>query len=116
MPTRLCNHHSGCGNVATSRGRCDEHRKLYERERSRSRREDAKQRNQFYARLRWRMTARHIKNQHPICQRCDRELSVDVHHEPALHVLLERGLDPYDPQWLVALCKPCHSAITRAGG
>jgi 5-methylcytosine-specific restriction endonuclease McrA len=55
----------------------------------------------------------------PVCERCDRVLATEVHHDPPLRVLLETGRNPYAMDVLVALCKPCHSAETlreqRAG-
>jgi 5-methylcytosine-specific restriction endonuclease McrA len=108
-PVRLCNA-PRCGNPATARGKCDEHRKAYERDRSAHRRADSHK--SFYDTKRWKLTARHIKFQRPLCERCDNALSQEVHHDPPLHVLLETGRNPYDPAGLVALCKPCHSAVT----
>jgi 5-methylcytosine-specific restriction endonuclease McrA len=109
MPTRLCSH-PRCGNTATGRGRCDEHRKALERDRSRTRRDTSHK--SFYDTKRWRLTARHIKFLRPICEHCDQALSAEVHHDPPLKTLLAAGRDPYNPAVLVALCKPCHSAAT----
>jgi 5-methylcytosine-specific restriction endonuclease McrA len=92
--------------------RCDEHAKAYERERSAYRRDDSHK--SFYDRKKWRICARRIKFERPICERCDEAISQEVHHEPPLSELLAAGRNPFDPTVLVALCKPCHSAITLA--
>jgi 5-methylcytosine-specific restriction endonuclease McrA len=81
-----------------------------ERDRSRARRDTSHK--SFYDTKRWRLTARHIKFQRPICERCDNALSQEVHHDPPLTALLAASRNPYDPAVLVALCKPCHSSVT----
>ncbi len=109
-PVRLCAEPT-CGSPATARGRCDEHRKTLERQRSRSRRKDARERNVFYASKAWRMTRRQQLLDHPFCESegCDRLAEV-VHHR----VDLAAGGAPRDPENLASLCKPHHDAITRA--
>src|SRR3954470_8383763 len=101
-PTRLCLE-ARCGNKATARGRCDEHRKALERDRSRARRDTGIK--SFYDTKRWRLTARHVKFLHPMCEDCGRALSQEVHHIEPLRELLATGRDPYDPAELLALCK-----------
>lgn len=112
MPHRPCLE-VGCPRYATGRGRCDEHRRAKERDRSRARREDARERNRFYARKHWLIVARHKKFENPICEHCDRELSTEVHHDPPLKLLLARGLNPYADEFLVSLCHACHAKQTR---
>jgi 5-methylcytosine-specific restriction protein A len=116
-PVRLCLE-AGCPNPQTGRGRCDTHRKTREADRSRERRADSHK--SFYDTKRWRLTARRIKLDRPICEHCDNALSQEVHHDPPLRALLATRRNPYDPAVLVALCKPCHSAVTlteqRTGG
>jgi hypothetical protein len=108
MPIRLC---SVCReNQATARGKCDDCRHDYERDRSRDRR--AESHKAFYDTRRWRLAARHKKNLNPICEHCDHALSQEVHHDPPLRVLLAAKRNPYDPAVLVAPCKPCHSVET----
>jgi hypothetical protein len=58
MPIRLCLE-PGRPSPATARGRCDVHRKAKERERFRVRREEARDRNRIYARMRWKMVCKH---------------------------------------------------------
>jgi hypothetical protein len=115
MPIRLCNE-PRCGNQATARGRCDEHRKSYERERSSERRADSHK--PFYDTKRWAVARRHQLFTNPLCERCGR-VAEHVHHDPPLRVLLATSQNPYDPQVLHSLCKPCHSYLTlleqRAG-
>ena len=112
MPHRPCLE-PGCPRYATGRGRCDEHRKAKERDRSRVRRKDAMERNRFYARKHWLIVARRKKFENPICEHCDRELATEVHHEPPLKLLLARGLNPYADEFLVSLCHACHAKQTR---
>jgi 5-methylcytosine-specific restriction protein A len=110
--SRICRE-PGCPNPAGKRGLCDDHRRAYERERSRARRgSDAAERNRFYARKRWRLTARRKRFDNPLCERCG-NVATEVHHNPPLAQLLARGLNPYSPDYLVSLCRPCHSAETR---
>lgn len=110
-PIRLCLTPS-CPEPATGRGRCDTHRKAREASRSRERRADSHK--SFYDTKKWRLQARRIKFERPICEHCDNTLSQEVHHDPPLRILLAEGRNPYDPAVLVALCKPCHSAATLA--
>ena len=108
MPQRLCLE-ARCSNVATARGRCDEHRKAQERNRSRVRREEARERNRMYARKRWAMVRRHKLYLNPIRELCNRTFANEVHHK----IAMEDGGAPYDLDNLVSTCKPCHSRETR---
>jgi 5-methylcytosine-specific restriction endonuclease McrA len=103
---------SGCPSVATGRGRCDEHRKALERNRSRARREDARRRNVMYASKRWWALRRKRLLQNPECELqlpgC-RRLASEVHHK----VAMEDGGAAWDMANLVSTCKPCHSRISR---
>jgi 5-methylcytosine-specific restriction protein A len=110
-PTRVCLE-AGCPNPATGRGRCDEHRKARERDRSRSRREDARNRNRFYARKHWAIVRRHklfitplCELEHPGCL----GIASEVHHRLAM----QDGGEQYAIENLVSTCKPCHSRETR---
>jgi 5-methylcytosine-specific restriction protein A len=100
MPTRLCLE-PRCPSPATGRGRCDEHRKAIERDRSRRRRETT---NGVYKRKKWEMVRRFVLRRDPICKVCDRALSAEVDHV----VPLAAGGDPYDPTELQGICSPCH--------
>lgn len=111
MATRLCAE-PRCPNPATGRGRCDAHRKTNERHRSRVRREDARERNRFYARKRWAVTRNHklflaplCELQHPGCE----GIASEVHHR----IAMEDGGAEYTLDNLVSACKPCHSRETR---
>ena len=108
-PIRLCLEFR-CPNPATARGRCDEHRKARETERSRSRRADARDRNRMYASKRWAMFRRAKLNRDPFCQICDATLANEVHHK----VAMEDGGAPYSFANVISTCKPCHSRATRA--
>jgi 5-methylcytosine-specific restriction protein A len=100
MPTRLCNER-GCPNPATRRGKCDEHRKQAERERSARRRENNKG---VYKRKIWEMRRRQVLSEQPICAICDNHLSEEVDHI----VPLTEGGAPYDRDNLRGLCRQCH--------
>jgi 5-methylcytosine-specific restriction protein A len=102
----------GCGNAATSRGRCDEHRRAKERDRSRARRKQARERNRMYAREKWAIVRRRklfevglCELQHPGCL----GIASEVHHK----VAMEDGGAADDMENLVSACKPCHSVETR---
>jgi 5-methylcytosine-specific restriction protein A len=99
-PIRLCLER-GCPRPATARGRCDEHRKRIERERSRARRAAT---NGVYKRRKWELTRRAVLARDPICKVCDNALSTEVDHI----VPLAEGGDPYDPAGLQGICSPCH--------
>jgi 5-methylcytosine-specific restriction endonuclease McrA len=106
MPTRLCLE-ARCARAATARGRCDEHRKQLERERSRRRRETT---NGVYKRKKWEIIRRFVLRRDPICKVCDRALSTEVDHV----IPLAQGGDPYDPARLQGICSPCHWRKTGA--
>jgi 5-methylcytosine-specific restriction protein A len=110
-PTRLCLE-PRCRNPVTARGRCDEHRKELERDRSRSRRADARERNRMYARKRWAMTRKAKLFANPLCElEHDGYLGIasEVHHR----IAMGDGGAKYDLKNLVSTCKPCHSRETR---
>jgi 5-methylcytosine-specific restriction endonuclease McrA len=104
MPTKLCSN-PGCPNPATYRGYCAEHARQVNRA--------THPNKSFYGSRRWRLTARHVRFLHPMCEHCGKALSQEVHHDPPLEVLLAEGRNPYDLALLVALCKPCHGVETR---
>src|SRR5215207_8086776 len=66
-PIRLCLE-ARCPNPATARGRCDAHRKTLERDRSRARRADARERNRMYASKRWALFRRRKLFLNPLCE------------------------------------------------
>jgi 5-methylcytosine-specific restriction protein A len=111
MPHRLCLE-PRCPNPATARGRCDEHRKTIERDRSRVRRDEVRERNRMYARTKWGNVRRHKLFLNPLCELkhpgclC---LANEVHHK----VAMEDGGAKYDMNNLVSTCNPCHSRETR---
>lgn len=65
---------------------------------------------QIYNSMRWRYARRAKLAQDPICERCDRALSQQVHHK----VDLADDSDPFALEGLEALCASCHSRETRA--
>jgi hypothetical protein len=88
MPRSPCLE-AGCPNFATARGRCDEHRRELERERSRRRR--AERGPRVYGTKKWQMTRMRKLAQDPICEACETELAAEVDHI----VPLDPGGDPY---------------------
>ena len=110
-PIRMCLE-PRCPNPATARGRCDEHRKALEAQRSRSRRADVRERNRMYARKRWAVTRKAQLFAHPLCELehpgC-LHVATEVHHR----VAMEDGGADYALDNLVSTCKPCHSRETR---
>jgi 5-methylcytosine-specific restriction endonuclease McrA len=43
------------------------------------------------------------------CRYCKRELShPTAHHKPEIEVLLAKGLDPFDEQYVYTACRHCH--------
>jgi len=114
MPIRLCSE-ARCGNPvrdAGSKGRCDFHYRLMERERSRSRRGDARDRNRMYAGRRWWALRREKLLQNPECELQHSgclSLASEVHHR----VAMEAGGPAWEMSNLISCCKPCHSRATR---
>jgi 5-methylcytosine-specific restriction protein A len=100
MPQRLCLE-PRCPNPATARGRCDEHHKEIERERSRRRREATKG---VYKTKQWEMVRRFVLRRDPICKVCDSALATEVDHI----VPLAEGGNPSNPAGLQGICSPCH--------
>jgi 5-methylcytosine-specific restriction endonuclease McrA len=105
MPVRLCLE-PGCPNTATGKGRCDEHRRERERERSARRRANPDQARAIvvYHSKRWLVLRRHVLNRDPICRMCDERLSCEVDH---IRPMSEGGAE-YDPKNLAGLCTDCH--------
>lgn len=102
----------GCPELV-DRGRCPTHTRQAERRRGSARERGYDKRHE--ARFR-----RKVLEKHPICQLCKRDFSVHADHWPlSRRELVERGLDPYDPQYGRGLCTSDHSketAIHQPGG
>ena len=81
-----------CAEFATSRGRCDRHRKAKDRDRRRARgippRGYASVAS-FYASKRWAMARRKKLLQDSICERCREAVAEEVHHRVKLAAMLE---------------------------
>jgi 5-methylcytosine-specific restriction protein A len=113
MPNTPCIER-GCPRFATSRGRCDPHRKELERERSARRRAATKG---IYARKRWETTRRKVFARDGLCEcgGCDActplygrpcaKVATDCDHITPLH---EDDSHPYALEGLQGLCAPCH--------
>lgn len=61
-----------------------------------------------YNTKRWQILRRSVLFNHPLCE-CG-EIATDVHHIRDI----QHGGDPYLPANLQALCRRCHSRITKA--
>lgn len=59
---------------------------------------------------RWSTWSKWIRRRHPICQRCNGNLSDHVHHVVAIADNPERCFDPSN---VVALCRQCHFKVHR---
>jgi hypothetical protein len=113
MARRICQE-PYCPRDATSRGRCDECRKRYERERSRARRARAGE-GRLYDKKRWHLTRRRYRFENPFCEHVENgkpcgRLAEHVHHRTDL----ADGGDPYNFENLQALCASHHSRITAS--
>jgi 5-methylcytosine-specific restriction protein A len=107
MPVSLCLV-PRCPNLvrdARSKGRCDDHSRAMERERSARRREVTRG---VYKRKKWLMTRKAVLARDPICKVCDERLSTEVDHI----VPLSQGGDPWALDNLQGICSPCHWAKT----
>lgn len=111
MPQRLCLE-PRCPNVATARGRCDQHRKAIERNRSRVRRAEARDRNRMYAGKRWELVRRHKLYLNPLCE-LEHPGCLGIANEVHHRIAMEDGGAKYALESLVSTCKPCHSRETR---
>jgi 5-methylcytosine-specific restriction enzyme A len=101
MPTRLCAE-PGCPNPAATRGRCPTHARTNDKAINRAG-------HHIYRTTRWQRLRRRVLFEQPICAGCDNELAVDVHHR----VDIADGGNPWARSNLEALCKSCHSKLTR---
>lgn len=72
----------------------------------------------FYSSSLWVKVSRLYRVAHPLCERCRNNgkivASVLVHHNPTREELVKRGLNPYNPRYLEALCLSCHQKELRA--
>lgn len=59
---------------------------------------------------RWKRVRLVVLREHPICERCGRDYSMEVNHI----VPLERGGAEFDQDNLEAVCVACHRKITAA--
>lgn len=64
--------------------------------------------NGFYTRKKWLDTARGFLKEHPYCHECGKP-SERAHHIIPVRECLEKGIDLYDTDNLMALCIGCHT-------
>lgn len=66
----------------------------------------------FYHTAQWTAKSKLYRQEHPVCERCLKNGSVRasklVHHKIEVKEMLRLGLDPYDDNFLEALCHNCH--------
>jgi 5-methylcytosine-specific restriction enzyme A len=104
MPYRPCNE-AGCPNFARpGSGKCDEHARAYERERSRRRRERGRKR--IYARKKWEMTRKKVFSEQPLCAACGKRIAEECDHIVPLED--DPAQYPYALDGLQGLCRECH--------
>ena len=101
----------GCRALVETPGNCDEHTK---EESCNNSFDDNKNqvRRKFYSTSRWTKASIRKRKMQPLCEHClekgrTKEAEM-VHHEPSLEILLSKGLNPVDPQYLHSLCDECH--------
>ncbi|GAA1361297.1 hypothetical protein [Brevibacterium luteolum] len=106
MVMKPCNA-PGCPTlVAVGTGRCQAHQAEAEQRRGSST-------ARGYGRAHRRRFRPAVLARNPICVICFRRPSTEADHFPLSRAeLIDRGLDPNDPQHGRGLCKPCHSAET----
>jgi 5-methylcytosine-specific restriction endonuclease McrA len=91
----------GCGEPAEPGGACAEHRRERERERSRQRRAEGDIAQKTYRSAKSQRQRAHKLFTTPICERCNEQLAVEVHHK----VPLLKGGEPYAPDNLLSTCR-----------
>lgn len=117
MPTRRAPCSTpGCPNI-TAGGRCDDHRTAAADQRGTStdRGYDARHRHRFRAAVLDRdptCTCRNRQHRHHAGRFCWAVATVADHHPLSRRQLIDRGLDPNDPDRGRGLCKPCHDPET----
>ena len=98
-----------CPNLTDSRsGYCEKHEKTASSEYNKFLRDPNSKRRYGY---KWQKLRLRFLNTHPLCEMCRQQgrytAATEVHH---IKPLSEGGTN--DEKNLMALCKPCHSAIT----
>ena len=68
----------------------------------------------YYSGPRWQAVRRLVfERAGHACEHCQAAGRIGpamiVHHHPELETLLAQGKDPYDPQFLQAVCRQCHA-------
>lgn len=111
-PKRLspCLEH-GCPNIATARGRCDEHRKERERDRSRRRRAERKAGAPTYDSKRWReFRVAYLRSIGWRCEECG-ERPADTSKLHVHHIVeLRDGGAQFESDNCICYCVSCHNA------
>lgn len=109
-PKRPCSY-PGCPCLTDERF-CPEHARQDARRYEQYQRDPATKKR--YGRT-WQIIRDRYIQAHPLCERCRTEGRVTVAREVHHIKPLSRG-GTHDPANLMALCKPCHSAITAKEG
>ncbi|EJG0013014.1 hypothetical protein NV104_002629 [Vibrio parahaemolyticus] len=97
---KLCSY-PNCRNITTDGvHRCIKHRKT-------TRSNEVIQRAKFYNTNHWKKFSKYIRQQNPICEICNKELTSDLDHW--LEVSLDKEqLYTFDRRNMVCMCKACH--------
>ncbi|WP_371135014.1 HNH endonuclease [Shewanella oncorhynchi] len=94
----MCSH-SGCRTIVRDGNhRCTLHRFT-------PRRKQTLERSKFYNRASWVRLSKSHRQQYPVCEICNKELSVDCDHMVELVLTDEHSLNPDN---LIAVCCSCH--------
>jgi hypothetical protein len=110
-PKSICKHY-GCNLLIDAPGYCPKHQKQAAVDRRVKFDELRKDNKEFYQSARWHAASLRHRHVEPLCRGCKASGQIVpatlVHHDPDASVLIARGDDPYDDQWLVSLCNKCH--------
>ena len=106
----------GCNALVEIPGHCDDHQKETTSFATLDSRKTVLTKK-FYSSWKWTKTSRRFRTDNPLCEECKEKGIVQsaemVHHEPPLEVLLEKGMNAYDSQYLHSLCDNCHLGHLR---
>jgi len=110
----------GCGKTSDDRY-CPKHRwvkKEKEKERFSFLNNSSEEARSVYNSTAWKKTSLYHRRIEPLCQQCRREERITagslVHHKIPLQELIDRGLSPFDEEFLETLCMPCHQRELQA--
>ena len=117
---KMCRH-AGCSALLKKSGYCDLHESLYKSNYNPFRKLDRKKpawKKKFYSSLRWTKVSKSHRKREPMCRKCRsigiRKKGTLTHHDPDLDIILARGGNPFDEDYLVTSCDECHLEELRS--